>query len=55
MDVGFPLLTLDLDLGSPGRKVLVTDGPLGPAEELGGQDEAAFRGAQNRFPATVAW
>jgi len=35
------------------RKVLVTDGPLGPAEQLGGQDEAAFRGAQNRFPATA--
>jgi len=36
-----------------GRKVLVTDGPMGPSDQLAGQDEAAFRG-QNRFPATAA-
>lgn len=34
------------------RKVLVTDGPMGPSDQLAGQDEAAFRG-QNRFPATA--
>lgn len=35
------------------RKVMVTDGPMGPSAQLEGQDDAAFRGPQNRFPATA--
>lgn len=34
-----------------GKKLLVTDGPNGPQDQLSGQDEAAFRGPNQRFPA----